>query len=107
MDSYNKLDLNKVEREKLEKQLSKQNRSEKIEEEKNAEIINKITAIEGRIAALETETSTLKRYDTTAIQLELNNFFTGWLHYMNAAAKTSDEIDAAQSEFNTFINKVK
>ena len=107
MDSYNKLDLNKVERVKLEKQLSKQYRYEKIEEEKNAEIINKITAIEGRIAALETETSTLKRYDTTAILLELNNFFSGWLHYMNAAAKTSNEITNAQNEFNTFINIVK
>lgn len=107
MDSYNKLDLNKVERLSLENQLEKLAKQEQEEFQKQAAINRTIHTIEGNIAALEASKSSVKRYDITAILLELNNFFSGWLHYMNAASKPSDEIASANATFDSFTNKIK
>lgn len=107
MDSYNKLDLNKVERQSLEKQLDRLARQERAETMSQTAINGKIHSIEGNIAALEASKSSVKRYDVTAILLELNNFFSGWLHYMNGASKPSAEIANANNTFETFTNKIK
>lgn len=107
MESYNKLDLNKVERQSLEKQLERLNKQEQEEFQKQAAINSRIHAIEGNIAALEASKSSVKRYDITAILLELNNFFSGWLHYMNGASKSSIEIVNANATFDSFTNKIK
>lgn len=107
MDSYNKLDLNKVERQSLEKQLERLNKQEQAESQNQAAINSNIHTIEGKIAALEASKSNVKRYDVTAILLELNNFFSGWLHYMNGASKSSLEIASANATFTSFTNKIK
>ena len=107
MESYNKLDLNKVERKSLEKQLDRLNAQQQEEARNQASINGRIHAIEGNIATLEASKSSIKRYDITAILLELNNFFSGWLHYMNGASKPSVEIANANTTFDTFTNNIK
>ena len=107
MDNYNKLDLNKVERQNLKTQLASLNMQAQNESNNLASIKSQILTIEGNIATLEASKSNVRRYDTTTILLELNNFFSGWLHYMTAAAMSSAEIDNAQTKFDSFINNIK
>jgi len=107
MDNYNKLDLNKVERQNLNTQLASLNKQAQNESNNLAFIKSQILTIEGNIATLEASKSSVRRYDTTTILLELNNFFSGWLHYMTAAAMSSTEIDNAQTKFDSFTNNIK
>lgn len=107
MGSYNKLDLNKVERQGLEKQYDKLVKQGEAETKKQVAISNSIHAIEGNIAALKTKLSSVVIYDINALLLELNHFFSGWLHYMHAASKTTKDIEEAKSIFETFTAKIK
>ena len=107
MDSYNKLDLNKLEINSLKQQLEHLRNEEQAEKQNRSAIQQRIQTIEGNIATLEASRSSIRQYDATAILLELNNFFSGWLHYMNGASKPTAEFANANAIFETFKNNIK
>lgn len=107
MDSYNKLDLNKVEQKRLEKQKNQLQDQLKEEQQKENTIENRIHSIEGNIAALKEQLSTGIRIDLTKIELELNHFFSGWTSYLNGAAKPAKEQAEANNIFQSFVNQIK
>lgn len=107
MDSYNHLDLNKVEKESLKKQLNKLQVQEQEEKTALANQKEAIAKIKGDITTLEARKTRVTVHDYTAILLELNHFFAGWLQYMNGAAKPQTEIVQANSIFNNFVQPIK
>lgn len=107
MESYNNLDMNKVEKDNLKRQLEKYQRQLQAEEMDITAQTAKIAQIKSNIAALETRKSNAVRHDYGAIILELNHFFAGWSGYMNGIAKGYDELERANSVFNAFIQTLQ
>lgn len=106
MDSYNKLDLNKVEMEGLRKQTERLNQQKQDAENALTSQNAKIAQLKSDIAAQQTRITNAAMYDYTTIKLELNNFFSGWQIYMNNASKSPAEIAQANSIFDNFTSKL-
>lgn len=104
MSSYNKLDLNKVEKDKLQHELEMFNHQLDDEKQNLANIKNRILALKSQVENLENNASKIVQYDMTQLKLELNHFMTGWLAYLTGAAKDQIEIDNTQRIFNQFLS---
>ena len=107
IDNYNNLDLNKVEKDSLNRQLDKLQKQEQTESNNITAQNAKISTIKGNIAALEAQKTDAVRLDYNAILLELNHFFAGWMAYMNGAAMGYDELQRAQVVFNVFVEPIQ
>ena len=66
-------------------------------------IKNLIVKLDADIKAKETALTRLVQYDFTVIKQEINNFFTGWIAYMNLVGKPSEAHHKAESIKDAFI----
>lgn len=107
MDSYNNLDMNKIEKDSLVKELDKLMKQETADKEEEKKIQVKITQSRSKLAELQAQEMNTINLDYSAILLQLNNFFSGWTSYLNAAVKNNDEIKKANDIFARFVQPLK
>lgn len=106
MSNYNKLDLNEVEQNRMQKELDTLHNQMDVEKQQLANIKNRVLELKSQIESLENNASKIVRIDMTQLKLELNNFMTGWLAYLTGAAKDQIEIDETQRIFGQFVKTI-
>jgi uncharacterized membrane protein len=106
MHSFDQLDNQKFEIERIENELDSLKRDEGIIKGKIVALENKIRTMKSRIEEAEKQINSYTRYDYNAIKHELANFFNGWLGFMNLIHKNNNELNDAQKTYNDFISKV-
>ena len=65
-----------------------------------------INTLETEIAQLETQLQDGSLIDINILKRALSEFFTGWVAYMNLAAKPQTEKDLAAQTYNQFISQI-
>ncbi len=85
----------------------------KIANQKIDEIDTEISKIQQKINSLDTDIATLNTQlqsrtliDTNELKKALSEFFSGWIAYMNLAAKPQSEKDMASQTYNIFISRI-
>jgi structural maintenance of chromosome 4 len=101
----------------LNNELNKYNTQEQSINELNTQIdseqqaINKhedeIDSLKKKIAIINSKMTNEYVYDTNAIKKELNNFFQGWIGYMNLAGSSKSDVSDADKELNAVISTLQ
>lgn len=106
MENIENLDLNKVERKALKRQIAELEQQNMENRQKQIEQQGQIKQTEGEIKKLQKQQIDYVRYDTHQILLELNQFLSGWQNYMSVAGRTDAERKRIQEKFNAFCATV-
>lgn len=104
--AWEELDLNQIKKKELENKEDELKRN--LEQEKKSEQVldNDINQIRTQINDIDSQMSHSTRYDLSKIRLELNNFFSGWQHYLAALNVPNDQKADAQKQFNSMLDKI-
>lgn len=66
----------------------------------------KINSLDTEIACLNSQLQNQNIIDKNVLKNALSDFFTGWIAYMNLAAKSQTEKDLASETYNQFISQI-
>lgn len=70
------------------------------------DIENRIKTMEGEINILQGKLHNTVQYDFVIINKELNNFFNGWIAFMNLSSKTTEQMSSANKIKEDFIKQL-
>lgn len=107
MTNYNLLDTNNIQRQAIENSISQEERNLQAEQQKNLDLVNKITNLASQIYATNIQAPSQVLHDYGQMKLELNNFLTGWTTYMVGAALPQSEIEKAKSILKEYCDTLK
>ncbi len=107
MESFKQLDLNKVEQNNLLNRLSQLKQNLQSSSDKIGLIKGNIASLQNEIDGLNTKLRQTGIIDFNTVRLEVNNFFSGWLQYLNAAGKPQTDIDTATDTVNELLKTLK
>ena len=103
MSAYDKLDLNKVMKQKLQMDMLTLHNNIAVEQKLEHGINQQVTALNNEIAQLEAELNDKVIINKAIIKAEMMNFLTGWIAQMNVLQMSTSQQQQTTNIFNQVI----